>query len=477
MKKVLLLDNYDSFTWNIYQYLCEEGADVEVFRNDKISVPEIKANDYDTIVLSPGPGHPESDSGICQDVIKEFMGKIPVFGICLGQQVMYHVFGGLVEYAGEIVHGKTSTVKHDGKGLFKDVPQGISVTRYHSLAGNVTSLPEELEVTAETDKGIVMGVRHKKYVLEGVQFHPESILTEEGHLMIKNLLSIDSATWEGNSKPIDVQKSGGSILDKIYTQRRKDYTVQAAIPGKRFEDLERLYSHKLSPPALDFYKVLSSSGNSVIAEIKRASPSKGNIALDIDTIGQVDKYASSGVSAISVLTEPHWFKGSLDDLKNVRLFLDKKYGEQRPAVLRKEFIFNKYQVLESRLAGADSVLLIVKMLTPKVLEQLYHYSVSLGMEPLVEVNTAEEMKEAVRIKAKVIGVNNRDLTTFKVDLNTSSSLVSLLPLGSILLALSGIFDQQAAVKYRAEGIKGFLVGEALMKAENPGKLIGELIEA
>lgn len=125
---------------------------------------------------------------------------------------MYHVFGGVVEYAGEIVHGKTSSISHDGKGLFKDVPQGISVTRYHSLAGNLSSLPEELEVTAKTDKDIIMGVRHRKYTVEGVQFHPESILTEEGYLMIRNLLSVTGGTWEENEKAQQQQKSiTGSI--------------------------------------------------------------------------------------------------------------------------------------------------------------------------------------------------------------------------------------------------------------------------
>lgn len=415
---------------------------------------------------------------------------------------MYHVFGGVVEYAGEIVHGKTSSISHDGKGLFKDVPQGISVTRYHSLAGNLSSLPEELEVTAKTDKDIIMGVRHRKYTVEGVQFHPESILTEEGYLMIRNLLSVTGGTWEENEKAQQQQKSiTGSInsdnnnnsssianktqkrniLDEIYSKRKQDYLVQENTPGQTFKDLETLYSYGLSPSVKNFYQALKQNigtKNSVIAEIKRASPSKGDIALNINAVAQAVKYASSGVTAISVLTEPHWFKGSLEDLKNVRKVLDKQFGDSsRPLLLRKEFIFNKYQILEARLAGADTVLLIVKMLTPAVLKELYEYALTLDIEPLVEVNTAAEMKQAVEIGAKVIGVNNRDLTTFNVDLGKSSSLVSLLPQGSILLALSGIFDKETASKYHSEGIQGFLVGEALMRAEDPSKLIKELSDA
>ncbi|GMM35869.1 bifunctional anthranilate synthase/indole-3-glycerol-phosphate synthase [Saccharomycopsis crataegensis] len=488
-KRVILVDNYDSFTWNIYQYLCQEGANVEVYRNDKISVSEIEAKDYDIIVLSPGPGHPVTDSGICQNIIRHFAGKKPIFGICLGQQAMYHVFGGIVEYAGEIVHGKTSTITHDGKGMFKGVPQGISVTRYHSLAGNISSLPDELVLTAKTDGGIVMGVRHKKYVIEGVQFHPESILTEEGHLMIRNLLSYSAATWEEQEKlessytRSNIVSSGKkNILHEIYAQRKQDYKIQEAIPGQTFNDLETLYSLGLAPSVLDFYKALKDNigkKNSVLGEIKRASPSKGDIALNINALHQAERYAKAGVTAISVLTEPHWFKGSIEDLKNIRKLLDKHSADtgSRPLLLRKEFIFNKYQILEARLAGADTVLLIVKMLDVATLKELYQYSVSLGMEPLVEVNTVDEMKSAVELGAKVIGVNNRDLTTFNVDLNKSSSLVSLLPKDSILLALSGIFDKETAAKYHKEGIQGFLVGEALMKANDPAGLIKELNEA
>lgn len=243
-KRVILIDNYDSFTWNIYEYLCNEGAEVSVYRNDKITVAEVEALKPDTLLISPGPGHPNTDSGISRDCIKYFTGKIPVFGVCMGQQCMFDVFGGEVGFAGEIVHGKTSPVFHDGKGFFKNVPQGVAVTRYHSLAGSEASLPADLEVTAKTESGIIMGVRHKKYTVEGVQFHPESILTESGHQMIRNILEVTGGTWEENAVNFAKQvrrTEGKSILDTIYEQRRKDVDEVSKIPGFRLVDLEANY--------------------------------------------------------------------------------------------------------------------------------------------------------------------------------------------------------------------------------------------
>ena len=194
-RHVLMIDNYDSFTWNLYQYLHQSPkcGKVDVYRNDKITISQIE-NEIkpDIIFISPGPGHPLTDSGISRDIIKYFLGKIPIFGVCMGQECIFDVFGGDVSYAGEIVHGKTTTIKHDGKGMFENVPQSVAVTRYHSLAGSSKSLPDVLEVTAvtETQPEVIMGVRHKKYTIEGVQFHPESILTESGQLMIDNLLGL-----------------------------------------------------------------------------------------------------------------------------------------------------------------------------------------------------------------------------------------------------------------------------------------------
>lgn len=484
-KRVIIIDNYDSFTWNIYEYLCQEGANVEVYRNDKISVTEVDALNPDIVLISPGPGHPKTDSGISRDCIKHFAGKVPVFGVCMGQQCMFDVFGGEVAYAGEIVHGKTSTIFHDNKGLFKNVPQGVSVTRYHSLAGLEKSLPEELEVTARTDNELIMGVRHKKYTIEGVQFHPESILTEEGHLMIRNILNVSGGTWEENSKNaaranLKNINNKGSILEKIYAQRQKDVDTQSQTPGSTFKDLQANFDLGLAPEPLNFYQTIKSSPGrgAVLAEVKRASPSKGDICLGAIAAEQALKYSRSGACAISVLTEPHWFKGSLHDLANVRKALDLEYSSEpskRPCVLRKEFIFSKYQILEARLAGADTILLIVKMLDQDLLKKLYEYAKNeLNMEPLVEINSKEELNRATEIGAKVIGVNNRDLHSFTVDLNTTSNLVSSVPKGTLLIALSGITNAQNAQSYKNEGVHGFLVGEALMTSSDVPSFIRDL---
>ena len=486
-KNVVLIDNYDSFTWNVYEYLCQEGAKVQVFRNDKITVDEIEALNPDVIVISPGPGHPKTDSGISRDVIKYFAGKIPVFGICMGQQCMIDVYGGDVTYAGEIVHGKTSTITHDNKGFFRNVPQDVAVTRYHSLAGNDPTLPECFDVTARTEKGVIMGIRHKKYTVEGVQFHPESILTEEGHLMIKNMLSVTGGTWEENSKnqTFSTLKKNQSILDRIYEQRKIDIKEQQLVPGFSMRDLESNFKLGLAPQVQNFYERLhvqqgSSKRAVVLSEVKRASPSKGNICIDAIAAEQALKYAKAGASAISVLTEPHWFKGTLQDLINVRRILDLEFKENpqnRPCVLRKEFIFSKYQILEARLAGADTVLLIVKMLTQSELKELYNYCINdMGIEPLVEVNSKEELDRAIEVGAKVIGVNNRDLHSFNVDLNTTSKLVDSTQKNTLLIALSGITSGEDAEKYKEQGVHGFLVGEALMRSDNVAKFIDELTD-
>lgn len=486
-KRVVLIDNYDSFTWNLYEYLCQEGAEVLVYRNDEITVDEVAALNPEIVFISPGPGHPKTDSGISRECIKYFTGKVPVFGVCMGQQCMFDVFGGEVAYAGEIVHGKTSPIYHDNKGFFKGVPQGVAVTRYHSLAGLKSSLPDVLEITAKTEGGIIMGVRHKKYTVEGVQFHPESILTEEGHLMLRNILSIQGGTWEENDKlsknsTKNLSSKGSSILDHIYAKRQNDVREQASTPGFTLKDLEANFKLGLAPPVQNLYKKLSSTSGkaAVLAEVKRASPSKGDIDISAVAAEQGLKYARAGASAISVLTEPHWFKGSLQDLVNVRRVLDLSFSEnpsERPCVLRKEFIFSKYQILESRLAGADTVLLIVKMLSQDLLRDLYEYAtVEMGIEPLVEVNSKAELDRALEINAKIIGVNNRNLHSFDVDLNTTSSLIHSIPKGTLLIALSGITSGKDAEKYKSEGVNGFLVGEALMRANDVNAFIKELVQ-
>ncbi len=191
---VLLIDNYDSFTYNLYQYLAELGADVVVHRNDQVTIEECRALKPDHVVISPGPGDP-GDAGISRDVIRAFAGKVPVLGVCLGHQCIYDVFGGRVEGAGEIKHGKTSTIHHDGRGVFAGLANDFTAVRYHSLAGTPATLPAELEVTATSESGVIMGVRHRKLKVEGVQFHPESIATEHGKELLKNFLDEEGGEW------------------------------------------------------------------------------------------------------------------------------------------------------------------------------------------------------------------------------------------------------------------------------------------
>jgi len=185
---LLMIDNYDSFTYNIVQYFGELGEDVRTVRNDEITLDQIAAMNPDRICISPGPKAPQ-DAGISLAILREFKGKLPILGVCLGHQAIGEAFGGKVIRAKQVMHGKTSPVAHTGVGVFKDLPSPFTVIRYHSLAIERASLPDCLEVTAWTDDGEIMGVRHKDYDIEGVQFHPESILSEHGHALFKNFLA------------------------------------------------------------------------------------------------------------------------------------------------------------------------------------------------------------------------------------------------------------------------------------------------
>jgi anthranilate synthase component 2 len=185
--KLLMIDNYDSFTYNIVQYFGELGAEVEVFRNDEISVADIAARAPDLLVISPGPCSP-AEAGISVAAIQHFAGKLPILGVCLGHQAIGAAFGGSIIRAQQLMHGKTSVITTTRQGVFADLPEQFTVNRYHSLAIEKSSCPKALAVTAWTDDGEIMGVRHKELPIQGVQFHPESILTEHGHAMLKNFL-------------------------------------------------------------------------------------------------------------------------------------------------------------------------------------------------------------------------------------------------------------------------------------------------
>ncbi|BEV71239.1 MULTISPECIES: aminodeoxychorismate/anthranilate synthase component II [unclassified Paludibacterium] len=184
---LLMIDNYDSFTFNLVQYLGELGQDVRVHRNDEISVAQIEAMQPDYLIISPGPCTP-NEAGISLEAIRHFAGKLPILGVCLGHQSIGQAFGGRIIHAQTLMHGKVSPVRHHGQGVFADLPSPVSCTRYHSLVIERATLPDCLEITAWTDDGEIMGVRHKTLPIEGVQFHPESILTEHGHAMLNNFL-------------------------------------------------------------------------------------------------------------------------------------------------------------------------------------------------------------------------------------------------------------------------------------------------
>ena len=186
---ILIIDNYDSFTYNLVQYIGTLNANLEVHRNDKITLDEIRKMNPKHIVISPGPGRPE-DAGLSIDVVKEFKESIPIFGICLRHQAITGAFGGKVDMANEIVLGKTSKIRHSGSEIFNGIPETFEATRYHSLVAIEVSFPSKLKVTAKTDNGLIMALEHREYPIYGVQFHPESIVTEHGMRMVKNFLKV-----------------------------------------------------------------------------------------------------------------------------------------------------------------------------------------------------------------------------------------------------------------------------------------------
>jgi para-aminobenzoate synthetase component 2 len=210
MSRVLVVDNYDSFVFNLVQYLAQLGADVEVSRNDAIEATDPLFGEVDGILLSPGPGRPE-DAGCCIDVIKAHGATTPIFGVCLGHQAIGVAYGGTVDRAPELLHGKTSEVEHDGKGVFAQVPNPCIATRYHSLTVLEPDLPAVLEITARTSNGVIMGLRHREHPVESVQFHPESVLTQGGHRMLANWLATCGDPAAGDRVP--------DLADKLERQR------------------------------------------------------------------------------------------------------------------------------------------------------------------------------------------------------------------------------------------------------------------
>ncbi|EIW80827.1 phosphoribosyl anthranilate isomerase [Coniophora puteana RWD-64-598 SS2] len=505
---VFMIDNFDSFTWNLYQSLCLLGARVTVVRNDFVPIQHaarlFAQMKIGRLIISPGPGNPKDDAGVCEEAIKYWAGKVPILGVCMGLEVIVNTYGGDIAYAGEIMHGKLSPLTHDNRGIFRGLPQNFMVTRYHSLSAAHSTLPSCLAPTAASDTGVIMGVRHRTLAIAAVQYHPESVVCEQGDALLRNFLKLNGGEWRNNPEygvdaglppfPVEVlapsqavngsagklgtngsavAKAAPSILDRIYAQRAQDIVDAKLVPGHAPAFLRAQIARGASPALIDFPARLAQSKPALMAEIKRASPSKGDIAPGADAGAQALAYALAGAAVISVLTEPTWFKGTLADLRAARLAVS--HLPNRPAILRKEFILDEYQIDEARLAGADTVLLIVAMLPPHRLQALYDYSRSLGMEPLVEVNNAAEMKAACKLGAKVVGVNNRNLHSFDVDMSTTGRLAAHAPPGSILCALSGITGPADVRAFARQGVGAVLVGESLMRAKDTAAFIHELL--
>ena len=353
-----------------------------------------------------------------------------------------------------------------------------------------------LQVSATTsESGVIMAVRHRTATVESVQYHPESCISEGGRDMMANFLKIKGGNWGGENAWCGVPPDGQeekeekeekpqpnghtpslpTILNQIQTQRLLDVEASSSSPSTTPSNILTSLSLHTAPPLIDFLTRLTYTPHTaVMAEIKRASPSKGDIAPLASAPAQALRYALAGASVISVLTEPKWFKGSLVDMLLVRQVLD--CLPNRPAILRKDFMLSTYQIDEARLHGADTVLLIVAMLEPLLLRELYQYSLSLGMEPLVEVNNAAELSSALDIGAKIIGVNNRNLHDFNVDMSTTSRVNAALDGRDVVLcALSGISSPADVEKYVNEGVRAVLVGESLMRAEDPTQFLQSLI--
>ncbi|MGC1358309.1 MAG: aminodeoxychorismate/anthranilate synthase component II [Xanthobacteraceae bacterium] len=206
---IILIDNYDSFTFNLVHYFGELGEEVRVHRNDKIASTAVLAADPDAIVLSPGPCTPK-EAGICLDLIKTASGKIPIFGVCLGHQAIGEAFGGKVVRAPKPVHGKLSEIRHNGTGIFRGINASFNATRYHSLVVERESLPADLAATANTDDGLIMGLAHKRLPVHGVQFHPESIASEHGHLLLRNFLDIAAQWNDANGRRVGAGTAGAT---------------------------------------------------------------------------------------------------------------------------------------------------------------------------------------------------------------------------------------------------------------------------
>lgn len=444
---ILLIDNYDSFTYNLYQYIGTFTPDIRVVRNDAITIGEIENMQPERIVLSPGSKSPK-EAGICMDVVKHFYNKIPILGICLGHQCIGEAFGGTVSYAKTLFHGKQSEVTHCLDGVFTGIDTPVKVARYHSLAVLRDDLPECLKVTAQTADGEIMAMRHKEYPVVGLQFHPESIYTEHGKR-------------DDREFPVGchLREEQRMILDQIVSDKKRRLPEhKRRIPEQEMRKLAEAYegSHH------DFKGALEGDVISIIGEFKKASPSLGKIKSKINLLDRIEEYNAS-VDAISCLTEEDHFDGSTAYLEQIRQMTDLP-------ILRKDFMIDPYQFYEARAIGADAVLLIAAILDDVQMHGFYQLAGELGLDALVEVHDEAEMERALKLDAKIIGVNNRNLKDFSIDLQTTERLSRMVPQEKLLVAESGIVSDEDVEFLKACGVNAFLIGRAFMEAEHPGEV-------
>ena len=449
---ILLIDIYDSFTFNLYQMMGEIEPDLKVIRNDAMTVEEIRELHPAGIILSPGPGRPEN-AGICQELVAEMKGEMPILGVCLGEQAICQVYGGKVGYASRLMHGKQSDAKLDlTSPLFRGLPETIKVARYHSLAVEADSLNgTELAVTSTTeDDGEVMAVEDRGRRVFGVQFHPESIMTPEGHKILQNF--------------VDITKSG-NILDQL-----ADYARVRVAEVKKKIPLEEMKRKAESMPPIEgfpFEQALKSDGMSFICECKKASPSKGLIAPEFPYLDIAREYEAAGATAISCLTEPKWFQGSTKYLEEIA-------ANVSIPVLRKDFTVDEYMIYEARVLAAKVILLICAILDDETLKKYIGIADSLGLSAIVEAHDEEEVDRAAAAGARIIGVNNRNLKDFTVDIHNSINLRNRVPGDVLFIAESGIRSREDIEELERGRVNGVLIGESLMRAPDKREALNKL---
>ena len=452
---VLIIDNYDSFTYNVYHLIDKPCL---VLYNDT-PISKVTALTFSHLIISPGPGTP-ADSGISKELIIKYQGKLPILGICLGHQLICTIYNGSCIQTTQ-VHGKTSSISHSKDHLFESIPSPINCMRYHSLLGIPSN---ELVVTCTTNS-LIMGCRHPLYTIQSVQFHPESISTEFGQQMMTNFLALSSGEWPNTPSSTNNE----SILLSINNQVIQESLIKSKQFGHSMTDY-LIYLENAPPSILQMHSFKDCTSDFLIcAEMKRASPSQGLINTKQNPLLQSHLYYHSGASLISILTESTHFKGQLQDLLQSRLSFSKNEVGARPLFLRKDFITTKYQLLESRLYGADCVLLIAAVLCKDQLVELLEYCQILQLIPLIEIHTDEELQLVRNCVSSnyLLGINTRNLHTFKqLDQSTLHALIqSSLTLTSNLLILSNIKTQQQVIEYQKLGVHGVLIGQTLMQQD------------